>query len=299
MNNLINKLKNKIENQKKSNQELKKILEQNNIINNLNPLQTLPNNTCDGKIQKIIEECPDLNKEKAIIINKLIPLNEPYLAIMYAKEILSNKEYWLIPTNKYLWIINEKSFKTIPYNEITICKIIKNNIMSKTINLNNIALEINGNNNKINLFIEILNSINSRDNITNNKIKYLCGITPIYQLINKINSGISLDSNNNIVFHTNKFNYKYNYQDILNYQLLIDNNPIISKEQNTRKNITSMQTSCYTISIKIITNNLSFTIPILESNALGKKYNFTDSIYINNMNFAKEIINKLNSLKTN
>ena len=93
MNNLINKLKNKIENQKRSNQELKKILEQNNIINNLNPLPTLPNNTCDGKIQKIIEECPDLNKEKAIIINKLIPLNEPYLAIMYAKEILSNKEY--------------------------------------------------------------------------------------------------------------------------------------------------------------------------------------------------------------
>ena len=40
-------------------------------------------------------------------------------------------------------------------------------------------------------------------------------------------------------------------------------------------------------------------IPILEPNALGKKYTIKDSIFQQNMNFAKEIINKLQTLTDN
>ena len=57
-----------------------------------------------------------------------------------------------------------------------------------------------------------------------------------------------------------------------------------------------MQNTCYTISLRITTPNTTFIIPILEQNSMGTKYTRQDSIFQKSMNFAKEIINKLNEL---
>jgi hypothetical protein len=296
LNNLISKVKDKINTIQEENKNYNNLLEKSSKFTNLQPLPTLNLIENEYKINYILETCPDLNKSKAITINNLIPIDETYLYIYYIKEIITNTEYWLVPTNKYIWIINNNYYNIIFYQNITNCNIVKNNLISKIINLNNIILEINGNDTTINNLISILTSTPYRENIIKEKVQYLCGIIPIYQNINKIKSGISIDKNKNIVFHTKKFNYKYNYQEITNYELLIDNTCILTKNQNSNTKITSFQNTCYTISIRITTSNNKFIIPILESNSLGTKYTNMDSIYLKNINFAKEIINKLKEL---
>lgn len=295
-NNLINNIQNKINNIKEENANYNNLLNNSSKFSNLTPIPVLNQSIIESKINYITKICPDLNKEKATIINKLIPLQETYLTINYSKEIITNTEYWLVATDKYLWTINQKNYGVISYQNIKTCNIVKNNIMSKIINLNNIILEINGNTENITNFINILSNEQYRNKKINEKTSYLCGITPIYQLINSINSGISIDKNNNIVFHSNTFNYKYTPQEIINYELLLDNTYITGKNNNQKNNITSMQNTCYTISLRITTPNTTFIIPILEQNAMGTKYTRQDSIFQKNMNFAKEIINKLNEL---
>ena len=296
-NNLINNIKNKITTIKEENENYNNILKNSTKLTNFVSIKEYNNIYIDKNFNYITETCPDINKEKATIISKLIPLNETYLSIIYSKEILTNLEYYLIPTNKYLWIISTTTYKIINYNDIKICNIIKNNIMSKIINFNNTILEITGSNEHIEEFINILTIIDYRNKIINNKISYLCGIEPIYQKINNINTGISIDNNKNIVFHTKKFNYIYNYKDINNYEVLLDNNVIITKLTNT--SITSMQNTCYTISIRITTNDKQFILPILEQNSLGTKYTYQDTIYQNNINFAKELIKKIEEICKN
>lgn len=296
LNNLINNVKEKINKINEENKNYKNLLSKSSKFTNLQPLPNLNNEENELKMDYIIEKCPDLNKSKAQIISKIIPFDETYLYVYYTKELLTNIEYWLIPTNKCIWIMNYNSYGIIPYQNIKVCNIIKSNIMSKVINLNNVILEINGNNTNINNFISLLNSTNYRENIIKEKTNYLCGITPIYQKINKINSGISIDKDQNIVFHTKTFNNKYNYQEITNYELLVDNTCILSKNQNTNTKITSFQNSCYSIFIRITTKDNKFIIPILEPNSMGTKYNNTDTIYQKNINFAKEIMNKLKEL---
>ena len=97
----------------------------------------------------------------------------------------------------------------------------------------------------------------------------------------------------------NKENFKYNIKDLKNYELLIDNNPIINKNQARNTHITSFQNTCYSISIRITTKDNSFIIPILEPNSFGTKYTNQDSTYQNNIKFAKEIINKLREIDQN
>ena len=295
-NNLINNIQNKINNIKEENANYNNLLNNSSKFSNLTPIPILNQSIIESKINYITKICPDLNKEKATIINKLIPLQETYLTINYSKEIITNTEYWLVATDKYLWTINQKNYGVISYKNIKTCNIVKNNIMSKIINLNNIILEINGNTENITNFINILSNEQYRNKKINEKTSYLCGITPIYQLINSINSGISIDKNNNIVFHSNTFNYKYTPQEIINYELLLDNTYITGKNNNQKNNITSMQNTCYTISLRITTPNTTFIIPILEQNSMGTKYTRQDSIFQKSMNFAKEIINKLNEL---
>ena len=234
LNNLLNNVKTKINKIKEENKNYNIQLNNSTHFIGLQPLPNLPEKKNEKNINTILETCPDLNKEKAIIINKIIPTTETYLTIMYAKEIVTGNDYWLIPTEKYLWIINEKEYGVL-----------------------------------------------------------------LYQNINKIGSGISIDTNNNIVFHSNKDNYKFNIKDLTNFELLIDNNPILSKNSTRNTHITSSQNTCYSISIKITIQDTYIMIPILEPNALGKKYTIKDSIFQQNINFAKEIINKLQSLTDN
>lgn len=296
---LINKVQNKYNNIKEENNHYKELLENTTTLKNLNPLPILTPTENTFKITFITNDSPDINKEKAKIVASLIPIDETILIAIYAKEILTNQEYYLIPTNKYLWIINEKNYGIYSYSILNI-NIIKNNLMSKIILINNVLFEINGSNTKIQTFINIISNPTERETIIKNKTNYLCGIIPIYQNINNIGSGITIDNNSNIVFHTKQFNYKLHYTQIDCYEILLDNQVTFSSKTNTSGKITNFQNSCYQISIRIKTkDNKTLIIPILEPNSFNNKYQRQDTIFQTNLKFAEEITNKIQSLNPN
>ena len=296
INNLTNKITDKVNTIKKENNQYKKLLEETTILNNLYPIPQISKEIQLNKINDITLECPDINKEKAQIITNLIPIEETYLSINYAKEVKTNKEYYLIATTKYLWIISQNKYGIYQYTNFN-CQIIKNNLMSKIILMNNILFEISGTDNKINSFISIITNPTIRNTIIKEKTNYLCGIVPTYQKINAIYSGISLDNESNIVFHTKERSFKYKTLDIIYYEILLDNSIIFSNKNNTANKITNFQNNCYQISIRITTkDNTQILIPILEPNTFNTKYQRTDTIFQTNFNFAKELIEKLKEI---
>ena len=292
--NIINNVKDKVNTIKKENEEYKKALKNSYKFTDLKPLIETNTNINEKNINFITQNAPDINNDKAKIICKLIPINESFLSVAYIKEILTNTEYYLVPTDKYLWQISNYNYKIYNYKDISIFTIIKNNLMSKIINFNNTIIEMSGNNESINNFINTITNESYRNQLIINKTKYLCGIIPIYQKINNINSGISIDKENNIVFHTNEYNYKISSKLITNIEILLDNNPVISMIKTT--NMTSMQNTCYSINIRITINEKQFIMPILEQRSFGTQYNYQDSTYQENLNFAKEIYTKIEQL---
>lgn len=295
---LTNSIKNKINTIKEENINYKQLLKTTTIFSNFLPITKNNQEISEHLIYYINSTCPDINITKATLISNLIPIEETYLDVYYVKEILTNKEYFIIPTNLKIWIINKEGYKILDPNKIQI-SIIKNNIMSKSILLNNILLEINGTNEKINKFINIITNPQERQNIILEQTKYLCGIIPIYQKINHINSGISIDKENNIVIHTKETNVKCNIKEIINYELLLDNQLYYSKSNQTKTTITNFFTSCYKITIRItLQNNIQILMPILEQNNFGTKYQSHDTIFKTNINFAITIIKKLEELST-
>ena len=161
---LLNNINNKYNTIKEENNQYKELLNTTTTFNNLSPLPSQSNKQISEHIiHYITETSPDINQKKANIIANLIPIKETYLSVYYAKEILTNKELYIVPTNQRLWIINQSEYITYPLegNQISI---IKNNIMSKSIIFNNILLEINGNNEKINNLINILTNQIERQN---------------------------------------------------------------------------------------------------------------------------------------
>ena len=294
-NQLLKNIQNKYTTMKQENDNLDTLLNQTTTFQNLFPLPLLKDNYLEQRISFIKNNCPDINEEKAKIISNIIPIQETYLEVFYAKEIISNKEYYLIPTNQYLWIISQTSYGAYSYQNLS-CQVIKNNLMSKIILILNVLLEVNGSSQKIETLINIINNNNIRNNLIQEKTKYLLGITPIYQKINKLNAGLSIDSNNNIVFHNKEDSVKCTPNEITNYEILLDNQVYFSKSSSSSSTMSSFNTSCFQINIRITTPNKIFTIPILEPNSFGTKYNNHDSNFTYSINFAKEIISKIQSL---
>ena len=296
VNEVTTKVTNKVNTIKEENARYKELLEKTTTFQNLFPITNLTQETPQHKIAIITTDCPDINKDKATIISKLIPISETYLTVLYATEIKTNKEYYLIPTNKYLWIITQNTYGILQYQNFQ-CEIIKKNLMSKTILINNILLEITGNDTKINTLISILTNPNIRETIIQEKTNYLCGIIPTYQKINSINSGISLDNNYNIVFHNKNQNYRCTPNDIDYYEILLDNSVILSNKNTANNKLTTFQNSCSQITIKITTkDNQTFIMPILEPNTFNTKYSRQDTTFQTNLNFAYELVNILKQL---
>ena len=297
INNLTDKVNEKVNTIKQENERYKNLLETTTTFQNLYPIPELNNKeVSQHKIITITNECPDINKDKAKLISTLIPVDQTFLSIIYTQETKTKEEYYLIPTDKYFWIISKKSYGIFPYQNFS-CQIIKNNLMSKTILLNNILLEASGNDIKINTLINILTNQTVRNNLILEKTAYLCGITPIYQKINTIYSGISIDNYSNIVFHTKDKNYKYNANDILYYEILLDNTVIFSNNNSTISKITTFQSGCYQISIRITTkDNTNIIMPILEPNSFNTKYERNDTTFQTNLEFANTLTNKLKEI---
>ena len=99
---LLNSFEEKYNNIKQEKDNLNALLETTATFQNLFPIPKLSSEPLEYRVTYITNKCPDINEEKAKLISKLIPVEETYLSVFYGKEVLTNQEYYLIPTNKYL-----------------------------------------------------------------------------------------------------------------------------------------------------------------------------------------------------
>lgn len=253
----------------------------------------------EGKIEEIVTMCPNLTRDKAKFIYDVIPLWEVLLYIAVISEKISGNKFYLVATNRWIWIINDYSYKIINYNEVYLLEIIKKSLMVQVVNFNQIVLNFTDYINNVNTFIELVSNKDYREKVVLDNSKYLCGIIPTYQVLNKIQSGISMDKDNNLVFHDKKKNnIRCRYDEILDYEILEDQTSVLKKKKdNDSHAIPFAKDTCSRISIRITFNdNKLFMMSILEPSSFYSQYNHTDSIYINNFKFAKEIIDFLESL---
>lgn len=286
-----NKYKEKVEENEKYNELLNKVSTLPKFYNYSNTENNKP--TISYKL--LMNICPDLNENDAIILRKVIPIDELILSCVYANECKTNVKFYFVATTKYLWLVNTEGYLKYNYQDLTI-EVIKNGMLSKTILLSNMLFNINGTNETLLIFVKILQDSNYRENEINKKLEILCNTIPRIFYLNDLESGISIGINNEIVFHTKTFHYKYNIKDIKNYELLLDNTVIEEKKSNHRNRITANKNSCYEMIIRITTDNNTFLIPILEKNAFTTLYSSTSKEFIENREFASKLINLLDDL---
>ena len=249
--------------------------------------------------KEYMDMCNYISYEEASKIDYVIAVNETVINVFYITQKVDNQIFVMVLTNFRIFIMNEDKYTVYNYQDITKIERISSNLFTQVINFNGIILGIDVDTNDLNVFYNLIVNTNYRNSIIMEKTKYLCGINPIYQKLNKIQSGISIDSNKNIVFHDRKINnYLCKYDDIVNYELLEDNTPVLKRKTNDQD--TSMKFAkkeCNQISLRVTLNNEQvFEIIVLEPKIFNDTYRHEETTYIKYFEFGKELMDKLDSM---
>lgn len=293
---LVNNIKDKVGDMQKANEEYQQQLLNSATMPQLSQIPNVKNENLKISGELVTEICPNIPVQKGNIITNLIPINELMLIVIYAKEVKTNKEYYIIPTTSYLWIMNDTSYIRYNYENLVI-KVLKSGLMSKSVNLLNVIFELSGENTQIDYLVNVINNQEFRTQEITKKVSTLCGTNPIKRNINRIETGISVDQNKNVVFHTKTFNQVFNIKDIDNFELMLDNNVLQEKRTKMQTRITAGKSSCYEIKIRVtITDGRTFVLPILPRSQFDQLYQSTSEKYLKNMKFAKEIMDELDYL---
>lgn len=292
---LFNQVQNKYKEKLEENEKYKELLNNVNTLPKFYNYSHPQNNKLTISYKLLLDICPDLNENDAITLREVIPIDELVLSCVYANECKTKVKFYFVATTKYLWLVNTEGYLKYNYQDLTI-KVIKNSMLSKTVLLSNMLFNINGTNEMLLAFIKLFQDSNYRENEINKKLEILCNTIPSIFYLNSLASGISIDINNEIVFHTKTFHYKYNIKDVKNYELLLDNTVVEEKKSNHKNRITANKNSCYEMTIRITTDDNTFLIPILEKNDFSTLYSSTSKEFIENKKFASYIIDILDDL---
>ena len=295
-NNLIGNIKNKITELGEGNSEFQSIVDNANIIENLIPLGDLKRKHIDPLIVK--DKNVNVREDLGTIVVDLIPANELYLELVYAKELKTKKEYVLILTNKCLWAISKEGYNRYTYDSLKI-DVVKKNILSRVVNLSSFILEIFALQEETDNFINIINNPEHRNKTIAEKVE-IYGENEEYRDLTRYGYGISKDGENNVRFYMGEEHKRYNIQELENYELLVDNSSIQEKKQKQNVRLTSTRTSCYEIKIRITPlKDGMFEIPILVPTTFSQSYSNTSDTYRKSMDFAREIMYQLDELNDN
>ena len=299
INNIFNKVNDFVNDKKEKIIMLNKMIDESKIFE-LTDNIIIKEELNEGNLEEYKEMCDYVTTEDAKRIESIIEPYEIVINIGYMVQKIDNNAFFMVLTDKKTIILNKEKYRLYNYNEIYKIHQINKGFMSQIINLNDIILDINVNQENLNIIYSIITDINYRNYCIIEKTKYLCGIKPVCQMINKIKSGISIDSNNNIVFHDRKINnYLCKYDDILNYELLEDNTPVLRKKtEDQKQGMGFTKKECGIMKLRVtLTNSHWFEIIILEPSTFNNTYSHTNSTYIKYYNFGKSIIDKLDSLE--
>ena len=243
----------------------------------------------------LMDLCPDLNERDAIALRGLIPIDELCVSCLYAIECKSGIKFYFVATTKYLWLIHIDGYLKYCYQDLSLI-VVKSGLLSKTLSISNMLFEVNGTNDSIVQFIKLLQDANYRENLIQMQLQMFCDTVPCVCYLNNIASGISIGKNNEVVFHTKTFHYKYNIWDIKNYELLLDDMVIREKKSNRRTRLTANKNSCYEMVLRITTSQQEFLIPILEKTAFMTLHSSTSVEFMEGKEFANRLVDLLDTM---
>lgn len=297
--NLINKVNSFISDKQKEHELYNQRINNSKVFTLTDSVSIKEENIVLGNAYEYANMCPYINVDFGKIIDGIIPINETVLMIAYITQKKDNQSYVMVFTDLKIIVMNKEKYHNINYNEVNKLEIIKKSLMSQVLNFNDIIIGIDINQEELAVLWNLLTNIEYRNSYTMEKKKYLCGINPIYQKLNKINSGISIDNNKIVVFHDKKVNnYICKYEDILNYEVLEDNTPVIRRKTNEQNQAMGFsKKECMKMALRVtLVNNQVFEINILEPSTFNSVYSHSDSKYMDEFIFAKEIVDKLDSM---
>ncbi len=271
-----------------------KVFELSNIIN------VDEDNINEGNVYQYKDMCVYINIEDAKRIASLIDIDETVIYISFVRQKKDDKDFIITLTDKKILVNDKEKYLIYRYDDIKGLYQVNKSLMSQIINFNDIILEIDLNQSDLDIFYNLIMNSNYRNSYALELKKYLCGIIPIYQKINKIGSGISIDNNKNIVFHDRRSNnYLCRCEDISLCELLEDNTPVIKSGMTaTGFGIGAAKQECGTMKLRItLINKQVIEITILEPKVFNATYGHTDTTYLKYFAFGKEIIEKIDELK--
>ena len=297
---LFDKIKESIRKKSEEEERINNMIE-NSLLFTLDKDIVLNEQAPEGAMSEYRSLCAYLNNDKARKIASIITTGEEVLCIVDAVQRKNNEELFIVYSSKRVLLINNSTNKYLESDAgfITKIEVIKSAMMTQLVNMNDVILDINLSKNDFNLFYNVIKDPNARNELYAERIKYLCGITPIFQTFNPLNSGISIDANNMVVFHDRKINnYPCKYEDIKEYEIVEDNVVMMSRRTlEPKTNIGSSKSECISMNFRVTLNNGTvYEIPIIFPNAFKTAYNHYDSRYIKCFDFAKSLIDKLDSL---
>lgn len=259
------------------------------------PFQNKDKNEITISPKILTDLCADLNLEDAYAIRSVIPIDDEVISCLYAIECKTNIKLYLVLTTKYLWFIKDHGYLKYDYNNLVV-SVIKNGFMSKVVSISNMLFNIHGVNEEIDKFVKFFIDNSYRGEVLSKYNSILCGSVPTTYYLNDIGSGISIGSDNSVIFHTKEFHYKYMIKDIKNYELLLDDMVAREKRSMHRDRLTGGKNSCYGMSIRVTANDKMFIIPILERSTFNTLYSSSTEVFRNNKAFCDTLINLLDDL---
>ena len=303
LNSIGNKVLNYVSDVSANYQDMERIIANSKIFNLDKEIILRDEYQIEGNYYEYLKMCPYINLDYARKIDSLIPNNEYVLKIIDIVQKKDRQEYLLVLTDKRIIVVDKDRYTEYSYDMIKTFSLIKKGLMTQLVEFNGHIIDINVEYDELNIIYNIVTNANKyRDYVINEAKKYLCGIVPVFQRINKLSSGISISKDDIIVFHVRKeSNYKCTYDDILNYELMEDTTVVLEKKQKEQSQvIKNAKKECYRMTFRVmLKNGKVFEVPIMDANTFGSSYSHSDKEYLKYYNFAKEIFDKLETYNPN
>lgn len=253
-----------------------------------------------GKEQMILNVCLTINVENAKVVNSLIPVDETIIDVKTGREAKTEIEYAFVITDKRLWILNKNEYITYDFGAPKNFEIVNKGLMSQGVMFDDKAFILDGSEADIQKFIDTMTKNDFRMQVVTRKAQYLCGVTPVSQILNMNMRGVTFAENNMVVLHNNTDNKLVSINDIQMVQILINDTVVLSRGRIDSGSIISSPMEARKISVKFLLNMGDYTIDVLPQNMMNSTYKREDITYINNYDFSKKIVEAIvNAMKSN
>lgn len=252
----------------------------------------------EGIEELILIECASVNEGNAKLVNQLIPLGEYIINVRVSQEAKTLMDYIFVVTNLKLWIMSPKEYMTVPFENVKTCEIVNKSVMSQGVNFNGNAFVINGSEGEVNTFIDSIMKKDVRDRLVLEKTRYLCGVVPRKQILNKRMKGVTITDGVNVVLHNTPDNRLISLDDVEYMQLLMNDSVVLVKGKPgvDAGSMVSSPMEARKMSVKVVMKTGEYVIETLPQSTMNKAYKREDQVYIKNYEFARKIIDELTKL---